>query len=219
MNEIKNVTPATLALLDACQTFCAWLDHEEAGFDHDKNDRKTLAGEAAWREWWERGQALCAAAQGKARRAIAMEGVQRAQRAFATDLAEEQRNTATALLAQLVTALEGAHISSWQSTHAWQAQLDAASRWLVGGAGNDGVVPGEAYLFWNADDEGVGAVNSHEELAEICADGLDDGESGVLTVQRALRLPDAKLHVWTTYDPEADERKVHCDWLRGEGGV
>lgn len=48
--------------------------------------------------------------------------------------------------------------------------------------------------------------------------GLDDGESGVLTVQRALRLPDAKLHVWTTYDPEADERKVHCDWLRGEGG-
>jgi hypothetical protein len=97
--------------------------------------------------------------------------------------------------------------------------LDAASRWLVGGAGNDGVVPGEAYLFWNADDEEVGAVNSHEELAEIYADGLDDGESGVLTVQRALRLPDAKLHVWTTYDPEADERKVHCDWLRGEGGV
>jgi hypothetical protein len=38
--------------------------------------------------------------------------------------------TAVELLKNLVTALEGAYISSWQSTHAWQQQLDDARTWL-----------------------------------------------------------------------------------------
>jgi len=34
-------------------------------------------------------------------------------------------------LRELVKALDGAFISSWQSTHAWQQQLDAARQWLA----------------------------------------------------------------------------------------
>lgn len=34
------------------------------------------------------------------------------------------------LLDDLVTALENAFISSWQTTHAWQAQLDSARAYL-----------------------------------------------------------------------------------------
>lgn len=37
---------------------------------------------------------------------------------------------AVELLRDLVKALEGAFISSWQSTHAWQKELDAAREWL-----------------------------------------------------------------------------------------
>ena len=33
-------------------------------------------------------------------------------------------------LRDLVQALDGAFISSWQSTHAWQKQLDEAKKWL-----------------------------------------------------------------------------------------
>lgn len=33
-------------------------------------------------------------------------------------------------LRELVKALDGAFISSWQSTAAWKKQLDAASEWL-----------------------------------------------------------------------------------------
>ena len=33
-------------------------------------------------------------------------------------------------LRALVEALSGAYISSWQSTAAWQKQLDSASDWL-----------------------------------------------------------------------------------------
>lgn len=33
-------------------------------------------------------------------------------------------------LRELVKALDGAFISSWQSTHAWQQQLDSAREWL-----------------------------------------------------------------------------------------
>lgn len=38
--------------------------------------------------------------------------------------------TADYLLRDLVEALDGAFISTWQSTHAWQAQLDAAREYL-----------------------------------------------------------------------------------------
>ena len=34
-------------------------------------------------------------------------------------------------LQALVTALDGAFISTWQSTHAWQKQLDAAREYLA----------------------------------------------------------------------------------------
>lgn len=34
------------------------------------------------------------------------------------------------LLKELVEALEGAFISTWQSTHAWQIQLNAAREFL-----------------------------------------------------------------------------------------
>ena len=37
---------------------------------------------------------------------------------------------AEALLRDLVEALDGAFISTWQSTHAWQKQLDAAREYL-----------------------------------------------------------------------------------------
>jgi len=37
---------------------------------------------------------------------------------------------AVELLRALVDALDNAFISSWQSTAAWQAQLDAARAWL-----------------------------------------------------------------------------------------
>jgi hypothetical protein len=40
--------------------------------------------------------------------------------------------TATAYLRDLVEALDGAFISSWQSTAAWQKQLDAARDYLDG---------------------------------------------------------------------------------------
>ena len=40
-------------------------------------------------------------------------------------------STATAYLADLVQALDGAFISSWQSTAAWQKELDAAREYLT----------------------------------------------------------------------------------------
>ncbi|MBO9679519.1 MAG: hypothetical protein J7556_14855 [Acidovorax sp.] len=39
-------------------------------------------------------------------------------------------NDAIELLRALVDALDNAFISSWQSTAAWQKQLDAARDWL-----------------------------------------------------------------------------------------
>lgn len=38
--------------------------------------------------------------------------------------------TAEYLLKQLTNALDNAFISTWQSTHAWQAQLDEAKNYL-----------------------------------------------------------------------------------------
>lgn len=40
-------------------------------------------------------------------------------------------SVAAQLLVDLVKALDGAFISSWQSTHAWQRELDAAREWLA----------------------------------------------------------------------------------------
>ena len=49
-----------------------------------------------------------------------------------TDYRQRHGRDAEALpyLRDLVNALEGAFISSWQSTHAWQQQLNAARDWL-----------------------------------------------------------------------------------------
>ena len=51
----------------------------------------------------------------------------------------EDRRVAIAHLRLLVRALDGAFISSWQSTHAWQKELDDAREWLnqLEGATND----------------------------------------------------------------------------------
>ena len=45
---------------------------------------------------------------------------------------QRHRRVAEALpyLRELVKALDGAFISSWQSTHAWQQQLDSDLEWL-----------------------------------------------------------------------------------------
>ena len=40
------------------------------------------------------------------------------------------KNDAIEFLRELVRALDGAFISSWQSTHAWQKELDAAREYL-----------------------------------------------------------------------------------------
>ena len=45
-----------------------------------------------------------------------------------TDKAME--SDAIELLRDLVKALEGAFISSWQSTHAWKKELNASREWL-----------------------------------------------------------------------------------------
>lgn len=49
-----------------------------------------------------------------------------------TDYRQRHGRDAEALpyLIALVKALDGAFISSWQSTHAWQQELDAAREWL-----------------------------------------------------------------------------------------
>jgi hypothetical protein len=49
-----------------------------------------------------------------------------------TDYRQRHGRDAEALpyLRELVSALDGAFISSWQSTAAWQTQLDAAREWL-----------------------------------------------------------------------------------------
>jgi len=49
-----------------------------------------------------------------------------------TDYRQRHGRDAEALpyLRELVEALDGAFISAWQSTHAWQSQLDAAKEWL-----------------------------------------------------------------------------------------
>ena len=39
-------------------------------------------------------------------------------------------SVAEQLLQDLVCALDGAFISTWQSTHEWQSQLDAAREYL-----------------------------------------------------------------------------------------
>lgn len=41
-----------------------------------------------------------------------------------------EQTTAESLLKALTTALNSAHISSWQTTSGWQKELDAASDWL-----------------------------------------------------------------------------------------
>ena len=66
-----NLIAAAPDLHDACQTFHAWLLHEETGFDHGTHDRNTPEGEAAWREWWSKGMDLCALAQEQVRAALA----------------------------------------------------------------------------------------------------------------------------------------------------
>lgn len=50
-----------------------------------------------------------------------------------TDYRRRHGRDAEALpyLQELVKALDGAFISSWQSTHAWQQQLDQAREWLA----------------------------------------------------------------------------------------
>lgn len=40
------------------------------------------------------------------------------------------QSAAEYLLSELVKALDGAFISTWQSTHAWQKQLDEAREYL-----------------------------------------------------------------------------------------
>lgn len=44
---------------------------------------------------------------------------------------ERKDCTPVALLRALVAALDGAFISSWQTTAAWQQELDAAREWLT----------------------------------------------------------------------------------------
>lgn len=43
----------------------------------------------------------------------------------------QAREEPVALLRALVAALDGAFISSWQTTAAWQQELDAAREWLT----------------------------------------------------------------------------------------
>ena len=43
---------------------------------------------------------------------------------------ELEKDSAYIYLANLVEALDGAFISTWQSTHAWQKQLDTARDYL-----------------------------------------------------------------------------------------
>lgn len=43
---------------------------------------------------------------------------------------KSELSTEEQLLRELVKALDGAFISSWQSTHAWQVQLDEAKKFL-----------------------------------------------------------------------------------------
>lgn len=61
--------------------------------------------------------------------ALAME-VARLTRELAEAKSRAVRGQAESLLKDLVEALDSAFISSWQSTAAWQSQLDESREWL-----------------------------------------------------------------------------------------
>jgi hypothetical protein len=59
-------------MLEACCSFVAWLESDEAGPDYGTLTRDTHPeGERIWREWWHLQQDLCRRAQDEARAAIA----------------------------------------------------------------------------------------------------------------------------------------------------
>ena len=69
--EYDRLRAENAELREACETFVAWLDREDVGFDHRTHDRTMPAGEAAWRAWYDGNMNLCRLAQDRARAVLA----------------------------------------------------------------------------------------------------------------------------------------------------